>query len=159
MKLTKALVAAAALVAAGVAQAATPYTLGTTGYGYINPSAPTLDFSFTLASPGVYSAIATLGGNLGAGPSLMLDLYLNPGMTLIDEDSITPILSSTKEYSFTGLAAGSYIARFSSTATTAPFEFQINTIQTSAVPEPESIALVLAGLGVVGMLSRRRKAA
>lgn len=35
---------------------------------------------------------------------------------------------------------------------------QINSINVSAVPEPESYALLLAGLGVVGFVAKRRKA-
>lgn len=36
---------------------------------------------------------------------------------------------------------------------------QLGNLSISAVPEPESYALMLAGLGIVGFLARRRKAA
>ena len=37
-------------------------------------------------------------------------------------------------------------------------EFRIDNISVSAVPEPETYAMLLAGLGLVGAFTRRRKA-
>lgn len=68
---------------------------------------------------------------------------------------------------FSGLAAGdyqfTYVARPNPTAEWTPYNDSLNGIFTisgtvlNPVPEPETYALMLAGLGVVGYMARRRK--
>ena len=68
---------------------------------------------------------------------------------------------------FTGLSAGdykfNYVPRANPTAEWRPFNDSLNGIFTisgtvlNPVPEPETYALMLAGLGVVGYMARRRK--
>jgi len=68
---------------------------------------------------------------------------------------------------FTGLSAGdykfTYVPRANPTAEWTPYNDSLNGIFTisgavlNPVPEPETYALMLAGLGVVGFMARRRK--
>lgn len=59
-------------------------------------------------------------------------------------------------FSFSGITAGNYTLSFSyATQGMGGFSGVINT---TPVPEPESVALALAGVGVVGLLARRRRA-
>jgi hypothetical protein len=46
-----------------------------------------------------------------------------------------------------------------STATSLENAFEVTDFAVTAVPEPETYALMLAGLGGVGFMARRRKAA
>jgi hypothetical protein len=61
---------------------------------------------------------------------------------------------STLQFQFTGLAAGAYTLHVSGTG--APGA-SISTLIT-AVPEPESWAMFLAGLGIMAAIARRRSA-
>ena len=68
---------------------------------------------------------------------------------------------------FTGLSAGdyqfTYVPRANPTLEWTPYNDSLNGIFTisgtvlNPVPEPETYALMLAGLGVVGCMARRRK--
>lgn len=54
------------------------------------------------------------------------------------------------------LAAGTY--SIAGTATASPYDGGIGALSVTPVPEPESYALMLAGLGLVGFAVRRRRA-
>ncbi|MBB5369731.1 MULTISPECIES: FxDxF family PEP-CTERM protein [unclassified Janthinobacterium] len=55
------------------------------------------------------------------------------------------------------LAVGAYTLSVSGTVLTSAAASYSGTINLSAVPEPETYALLLAGLGVMGFVARRRK--
>lgn len=60
-------------------------------------------------------------------------------------------------HTMTNLAAGNYYFEIKGTATGSMGGFYSITATTAPVPEPETYAMLLAGLGVVGSLYRRRK--
>ena len=61
------------------------------------------------------------------------------------------------EFSFSGLTSGTYYLRTSGTLTGTNFVAAEYTLITTAIPEPESFALLLAGLGLVGAVTQHRK--
>jgi hypothetical protein len=80
--------------------------------------------------------------------------------TLTRGSNVTPIsysLSSAGSLLFTGLKEGSYKLELTGTTKGLGSSYYGNLTAAPAVPEPESIALAFAGLGVVGALARRRK--
>lgn len=148
MKL-KSIVAAVTLVLAGTSSFAATVPLGTltddpslvggSGTGLFG-----LDYSFSLASlsdvfggvsafkPGVFTAVTISNGSLN----------------WTDSDA-------TDGFSFSGLSAGSYTLHISAfSATKAPIAGYISA---SPVPEPETYAMMLAGLGALGFLASRRR--
>jgi PEP-CTERM motif len=168
MKFQSLLIAAAAtLVTAGSVQAApavnTPLFFGPE----MVVAGNTYDFSFTLdnsiGSASFVAKITTGAGNVAPASMKLFDLS-GPTPAEVSFTSTTGgTLSLSQSYS--GLVFGNnYDLRI-----VAPVSGSLNinskyvgtnfVSSVSTVPEPESIALVLAGLGVVGMLSRRRKAA
>ncbi len=59
-------------------------------------------------------------------------------------------------FSFTGLSAGAYSLTFLGSGKGGYGGYY--TVSSTAVPEPESVAMVLAGLGVLGAAALRRRA-
>ena len=158
MKLSQ-IAAAAVLVASGSAFA-TPFgptnlgALDNTFAGIAGQTSPTetallQDFySFTIAGPGtVFGNIFSLG-------------YATAAVTLINSANATIASDFTpSSFSFGGLTAGSYKLSFlgiGSTPLTSSYGGAVGAI-TTPVPEPETYALMLAGLGVVGFMASRRK--
>ena len=67
--------------------------------------------------------------------------------------------ANTGSFSFSNLVAGAYTISFTFSSAGKGLAGFYGTMSTvAAVPEPETYALVLAGLGVVGFAARRRKA-
>jgi hypothetical protein len=168
MKL-KIIVAGVAFALSGVAQA--DVALGTIGasaknFGNIFLNVGSLGsalgrfsdhYTFTLAGSG------TAVGRLGVGVEWgSLDLTLTQvslsGGTLADK-----LTDATPEsFSFSNLGAGTYTLDVSGVLDKVPgsvgFAFYSGSIQSvaSAAPEPEALALMLAGLAGVGLATRRR---
>jgi PEP-CTERM motif len=109
-------------------------------------------YSFSLGAPATVVLTASTGqGNLIES----FELLANP----------TPFSSpgsTSYALGFLPLAAGSYTAKLV-TSQSLPLAVALTagtvTTQLSPVPEPESVALALAGLGVAGLVLRRRSIA
>lgn len=169
MKFNKALIGLAAMLALAGAQASTVATapggnLGINpdnasfygaGGGATNPytltlqSTPTPGFNTTWDLTGFFTGIfgaVDVSGISLTGPS--------------GTQSITPLFTDST-FSFSGLTDGVYTLKFSTqfnaAATGILYGDITATAVTTPVPEPESLALMLAGLGVAGMLLQRRK--
>lgn len=61
---------------------------------------------------------------------------------------------------FTGLVnlSGSTVLTFAATGLSDSYGGSLDNVSVTAVPEPETFALMLAGLGIMGAVARRRKA-
>lgn len=102
-------------------------------------------FSSFVNSKGVYAALSGYP-TLTFGSTTLFDNY-----------------SSSGEFHFSDLAAGDYVLSFGTNniggwSKNATFVTYGEVTAVSAVPEPETYAMILAGLGIVGFMSRRRKA-
>jgi hypothetical protein len=119
---------------------------------------------FSIPTPSDLSS-TTVANNLTLGSTQVLNI--NGGqVSLYKEAGATDTLLAS--YSFDGttgstshtvadLGAGQYYYQITGTASGNYGGFYSLTSTVSPVPEPETYALLLAGLGVVGSLYRRRK--
>lgn len=114
--------------------------------------------TFTGASQSIYQVIS--GFDVGQTYQVSFWATGATGVWYVDEPNATGAIvadSTWKQYSFT----------FNATAYDQHLWFEggssaalsVDNITISAVPEPETYALLLAGLGVVGAVARRRKSA
>lgn len=151
------------------AQAAT-YNLGTVSVG-----AP-LSFNAAVTSSGPFSDIFTftLPAALSTGFSLLnfpvgglfntvltsATLFSNPDGNLFtgDDSMVRGNVASSGAISFTNgpSAAGTYYLNVTGIATGSQGGLYNGAISVAAVPEPETYAMLLAGLGVMGFIARRR---
>lgn len=113
-------------------------------------------YNFELSLDGDQDAIVELSWTTGATNSLanvIATLTSETGTVFVDTDV-------SDKYSFTGLTAGFYKLTITGDilgAKTSSYGGYVSmTPVTPAVPEPESLALALAGLGVAGLVARRR---
>lgn len=130
----------------------------------------TKDYSFSIANGyvGSLSGFFTsgtdffYGDNYGfsiAGVSLSGGaLVQNTGFVA---DIVDPMgwvaLTYTNNFSATNLAAGNYTLKLTGTSYSAGSSFSGSyVLNTTAVPEPESYALMLMGLGLLGLIARRK---
>lgn len=143
-----------------------------------------ISYTFTLGATGTVTAlaygtpVASISGNY---PSIVLteiNTYngTTNGVDLFKTGLVTEIQPTAygvgSTFIFTGLSAGTYTLSweaFSNTKTTNLISGATSSVYggtgkfstqviVSSVPEPETYAMILAGLGIVGFMSRRRKA-
>ena len=163
------LTAAAALAAASSSALAaeafpTPISLGTLGSSpaavfaaaYSFAGAPTYSFSFTLDSSTGFSDLA---GALRFADPVDLTISLTGGSSFSSSVTVAGSPYIPNAFNFGSLADGNYVISFTGLSTSSSDSFGGGFVQATPVPEPESMAMVLAGLGVAGMLLRRRKVA
>lgn len=126
-----------------------------------NPGA--IDDMITFSIPGTSNLASTTVAN-----NLMSVLNITGGSVTLFKDNGGGSTTNLGSYSFDGttgstwhsmmgLAAGNYFYEIKGTATGTSGGFYSISSTVTPVPEPESYAMLLAGLGVVGSLYRRRK--
>ncbi len=148
MKL-KSIVAAATLALAGASSFAStiplgPLTSSPSFIGGVVSSLTGFDYSFTLTGMS-----DVFGGVSSFTPNVFTAATISDGMTnWTDSDA-------TDGFSFSGLSAGSYTLHISAfSAMSAPIG---GYVAATPVPEPETYAMMLAGLGALGFLASRRR--
>jgi hypothetical protein len=166
-KLLGALSLVAGLTISVAAQAAPVIDLGTlaegtTTYSAIHQNKFSDDFKFTLANM----------SNLGAKTEKMNISFLglfdvtnikNLSFSLFSDAAHTHLIGLGLNNSFNSLSAGNYFATISGKANgpllnLGQYKLSLNvSSMTPPVPEAETYAMLLAGLGVIGAISRRRQ--
>jgi MYXO-CTERM domain-containing protein len=126
-------------------------------FGAVAAHANVVTFSqFSLLSPA--TAVAAVANADDGIVSFSLVGALPLGATLADNPG-----TDAASLTFYNLSAGTYQLRLETLSGTLSSAVQVTVggspISVTAVPEPESYALALAGLGVVGLLARRRRTA
>ena len=149
------------LVSAAAVQAAT-FNIGALGNTYTNTVdvQGTFDDTYTFSLPGSFSGVT--GGYIGfdfdgsglntflavgqgtPGAGLMVSLPINSALGGVDVASYQSTFSLT--------SGGSYWFKLSGSGDLASY-----TVTLAPVPEPETYALLLAGLGLMGAVARRRQ--
>lgn len=118
-----------------------PSTLGTHFQVQDVPTtvSPTVNFNGILTAISLFSAGAN--GVVGGGDDSLLQSSTSPGGSTLTLDYLSP-LSSSSYITVTGISNGSSGAIFAG--------------QIAPIPEPETYAMLLAGLGLMGAVVRRR---
>ena len=113
------------------------FTFSLSPPSYVNSFAATLDLGTVSQISGIFASLYT-----GAG------VLVAPGVTFGSALSIVPT---------TAIAAGMYDLRVSGTVTGSLGGSFAGTMNAAPIPEPEVYAMMLAGLGLIGFVARRRK--
>lgn len=142
---------------------ANDYVLGDISFSTIDTSflsipegAFTDRFRFTLSEENFFSALATSSiTSISAFTDISLEDMIG---TIYDVSGIFSIAefteASTGEPTF--LDAGSYVLSISGIASAESTGYTLNTV-TSPVSEPNTIVLMLGGLGLIGFMAARRR--
>lgn len=117
-------------------------------------------FTFNVTVPGGFTAaIASAAQTANTGLNITGLSLFSDGGVLVGSGSGTSGLFDYWTLSADSLAAGSYYLQVSGTLASAGGAAFGGAAALNPVPEPETYGMMLAGLGVVGFLARRRKAA
>lgn len=146
------IVAAAALALSAVAAHAAPFTIG---QGSADSLTGLFSVNYDLTAPGSFS----LNALAEEADDTITSFQVFDGSTEIFAD-VTNSNSTAYALSFYSLSAGTYTFKVQA----APSAYVVitgsvgpeYTVPSTPVPEPESYALAIAGLGVLGMMARRR---
>jgi hypothetical protein len=110
-------------------------------------------YSFTLVNPGDLSGSVT---------AINFIPYNILGLTVTLQDSSFAVIGTdatpSTGFTFSNLAAGTYALNVLGFATGSSGGFYSGGMIATTVPEPETYALMLAGLGIVGFVAARRRA-
>lgn len=115
------------------------------------------EYDFSLTDPGLVGGFLT---ELNAPPSFIIGafnlLLLDSAFNIVGADT-----KPTDGFSFAGLAAGSYtlVVQGKANGKLGGAYGGVVYAETSPVPEPETYALMLAGVGLIGFVARRRAGA
>lgn len=162
--LIRAAVVAGALTVAGVASAATPLTFDSKGVALFGNSfaSSTLfvdDYSFDVSLPGDASATAIAGFTKWSFNAIFSQAFIYAAGDVTKTHLADSPFSVPNPSPLVGLTAtlgkGSYVLELVGYA--ADGGSYGGTLSVPAVPEPETYAMFLAGLGVMGAIVRRRK--
>jgi len=160
MKLQKFAIAAAAALSTHMAHAIPQNS----AYLGVDPYTQAFAAGATSFYPGLESAftfdVTTESGIFGTLVAVHNEVTID-SITLSGGTFAAPLtvglpLSNSGEFQFSGLGAGTYTLTFAA-STPALTGTYAGAISVTPVPEAQSLALALAGLGVVGLVSARRK--
>lgn len=126
-------------------------------YGGFTSNTPTVTQSF---SSNASSYIVTF--DLAQRPGNRESLQVTLDGQVLSGGLLTPASSAVSSYSYTvsGLTGSNHTLQFKGVNNSGAYDsslFLDNVSVTAAVPEPETYAMLMAGLAMVGVVARRRK--
>ena len=160
---------AAALAPAGL-QVAGIGVMGATAQTFAGTFSADARYTFTLAgTSSIVVGLLDFSGYDGGSP-LSIEFSISNFDSVLLDETFTTVAAAGAYFTDHALALGSFsgdvdlLISFKMKSTTiqaAGFSYLVATgpFAAAAVPEPESLALLLAGLGVLGFVSRRKAAA
>ena len=132
----------------------------------LDPLLPqTLTLNFTLAAPTAsftYSFWASSNAAVVAGTGVVVTLVGPSGTQSVNELGLGPAIAANPNpggVNHTGVFAGGGAGAYTLTFGNLPANngFRLDDVSISAVPEPETYALLLSGLAALGLLAKRRR--
>jgi hypothetical protein len=115
-------------------------------------------FSFTTTSMGDLSAgLVSLSGNDKNGLDITGFSLFDASGSILGGTQLSSGVSDQWSFNYNDLAAGTYYVQVSGSVLSNASGKYYADIALAPVPEPETYGMMLAGLGVVGFMARRRK--
>lgn len=137
-----------------------------TGYNFLPGNGNYIDLDGSSSDAGVFSKALTLTGGVTYSASFQLagsqrnftesvNVSFGTASASFTYGRFTPFTTST--LLFTPTTTGSYLLSFSEPGASNNEGLLLDNVSVTAVPEPSTYALMLAGIGAIGFLSRRRR--